>query len=143
EYAREPGLGRRAVRTHLRDQPEPLHLLRLLRARVSLRRDHPRQRVRDLGVLARRPDLYEGHAPRRAGQEDPRRRPRPLRHADPVLQGTQLMLVASAGNVLVWIVWIGAAFACLASGVAVVSFSNPSFSALTRIGKLSPLAALP
>ena len=27
------------------------------------------------------------------------------------------MLVASAGNVLVWIVWLGAAFACLASGV--------------------------
>jgi NADH-quinone oxidoreductase subunit J len=53
-----------------------------------------------------------------------------------------MMLVASAGNVLVWIVWLGAAFACLASGVAVVSFSNPFFSALALIGNLASLAVL-
>src|SRR3989442_168119 len=47
-----------------------------------------------------------------------------------------------AGNVLVWIVWVGAAFACLASGVAVVSFSNPFFSALALIGNLGSLAVL-
>jgi len=52
------------------------------------------------------------------------------------------MLVASAGNVLVWIVWIGAAFACLGSGVAVVSFSNPFYSALALIGNLGSLAVL-
>jgi NADH-quinone oxidoreductase subunit J len=52
------------------------------------------------------------------------------------------MLVASAGNVLVWIVWIGAAFACLGSGVAVVSFRNPFFSALALIGNLGSLAVL-
>src|SRR5436305_4418211 len=52
------------------------------------------------------------------------------------------MLVASAGNVLVWMVWIGAAFACLGSGVAVVSFSNPFFSALALIGNLASLAVL-
>src|SRR3989475_3301997 len=52
------------------------------------------------------------------------------------------MLLASAGNVLVWIVWIGAAFACLGSGVAVVSFSNPFFSALALIGNLGSLAVL-
>jgi NADH-quinone oxidoreductase subunit J len=52
------------------------------------------------------------------------------------------MLVASAGNVLVWIVWLGAAFACLASGVAVVSFWNPFFSALALIGNLASLAVL-
>lgn len=52
------------------------------------------------------------------------------------------MLVASAGNVLVWIVWIGAAFACLASGAAVVSFRNPFFSALALIGNLASLAVL-
>ena len=46
------------------------------------------------------------------------------------------------GNVLVWIVWIVAAFACLASGVAVVSFSNPFFSALALIANLSSLAVL-
>jgi NADH-quinone oxidoreductase subunit J len=47
-----------------------------------------------------------------------------------------------AGNVLVWIVWVGAAFACLGSGVAVVSFSNPFFSALALIGNLGSLAVL-
>ena len=34
-------------------------------ARVPVRRDHARERVRDLRVLARRPHLHEGHAPRR------------------------------------------------------------------------------
>ena len=52
------------------------------------------------------------------------------------------MLVASAGNVLVWIVWIAAAFACLGSGVAVVSFSSPFYSALALIGNLGSLAVL-
>ena len=52
------------------------------------------------------------------------------------------MLVASVGNVLVWAVWIVAAFACLGSGVAVVSFSNPFFSALALIGNLASLAVL-
>jgi NADH-quinone oxidoreductase subunit J len=51
-------------------------------------------------------------------------------------------MVASAGNALVWVVWIGAAFACLASGVAVVSFRNPFFSALALIGNLASLAVL-
>jgi NADH-quinone oxidoreductase subunit J len=46
------------------------------------------------------------------------------------------------GNVLVWIVWIFAAFSCLASGVAVVSFSNPFYSALALIGNLASLAVL-
>ena len=52
------------------------------------------------------------------------------------------MIVGSAGNVLVWMVWLGAAFACLASGVAVVSFSNPFYSALALIGNLASLAVL-
>jgi NADH-quinone oxidoreductase subunit J len=52
------------------------------------------------------------------------------------------MLIASVGNVLVWAVWIAAAFACLASGVAVVSFSNPFYSALALIGNLGSLAVL-
>jgi hypothetical protein len=29
------------------------------------------------------------------------------------------------GNILVWVVWFAAAFACLGSGIAVVWFSNP------------------
>ena len=52
------------------------------------------------------------------------------------------MIVASVGNVLVWAVWVVAAFACLASGVAVVSFSNPFYSALALIGNLGSLAVL-
>jgi NADH-quinone oxidoreductase subunit J len=52
------------------------------------------------------------------------------------------VLIASAGNVLVWIVWIAAAFACLGSGVAVVSFSSPFYSALALIGNLGSLAVL-
>jgi NADH-quinone oxidoreductase subunit J len=51
-------------------------------------------------------------------------------------------VIATVGNVLVWAVWIGAAFACLASGIAVVSFSNPFYSALALIGNLGSLAVL-
>jgi NADH-quinone oxidoreductase subunit J len=46
------------------------------------------------------------------------------------------------GNLLVWIVWFVAAFACLGSGVAVVTFSNPFYSALALIGNLASLAVL-
>jgi NADH-quinone oxidoreductase subunit J len=46
------------------------------------------------------------------------------------------------GNVLVWLVWFGAAAACVTSGVAVVSFSNPFYSALALIGNLGSLAVL-
>jgi NADH-quinone oxidoreductase subunit J len=53
-----------------------------------------------------------------------------------------MILAASAGNVLVWIVWVGAGVACLASGVAVVTFRNPFFSALALIGNLGSLAVL-
>jgi NADH-quinone oxidoreductase subunit J len=46
------------------------------------------------------------------------------------------------GNVLVWIVWVAAAFACLTSALAVVSFQNPFYSALALIGNLASLAVL-
>ena len=52
------------------------------------------------------------------------------------------MIVASAGNVLVWIVWVVAAFSSLAAGVAVISFSNPFYSALALIGNLASLAVM-
>jgi NADH-quinone oxidoreductase subunit J len=45
-------------------------------------------------------------------------------------------------NFLVWCVWLGAAFACLVSGLAVVSFRNPFYSALALIGNLASLAVL-
>jgi NADH-quinone oxidoreductase subunit J len=46
------------------------------------------------------------------------------------------------GNVLVWAVWVVAAVGCLGSGIAVISFSNPFFSALALIGNLASLAVL-
>ena len=46
------------------------------------------------------------------------------------------------GDFLVWVVWVVAAFACLGSGVAVISFTNPFFSALALIGNLGSLAVL-
>ncbi len=46
------------------------------------------------------------------------------------------------GNFLVWVVWIVAAFACVGSGIAVVSFSNPFYSALSLIGNLASLAVM-
>ena len=52
------------------------------------------------------------------------------------------LVAASAGNVLVWIVWVVAAFSCLASGIAVVTFTNPFFSALALIGNLGSLAVM-
>jgi NADH-quinone oxidoreductase subunit J len=52
------------------------------------------------------------------------------------------LIVASVGNVIVWIVWFAAAFACIGSGIAVVSFTNPFYSALALIGNLSALAVL-
>ena len=54
----------------------------------------------------------------------------------------EFVLAASASNILVWIVWIAAALALLASGVAVVLFANPFFSALALIGNLASLAVL-
>lgn len=53
------------------------------------------------------------------------------------------MIVAiSAGGGLVWAVWVIAAFSLLASGVAVISFSNPFYSALALIGNLGSLAVM-
>jgi NADH-quinone oxidoreductase subunit J len=46
------------------------------------------------------------------------------------------------GNFLVWVVWILATASCLGSAVAVVSFQNPFYSALSLIGNLASLAVL-
>src|SRR5581483_3666855 len=141
EHAREPRLGRRALRAHLRDQPLALHLLRLLRAGLPVRRDHARQRVRDLRAQPRRPDLHEGHAAGRADQEGAGRRPGALRHARSLLQ-EGVVILADVGNAVVWAVWVIAAFACLGSGIAVVTLHNPFYSALALIGNLGSLAVL-
>ena len=55
---------------------------------------------------------------------------------------TGLLATTAAGNVLVWIVWVAAALACIGSGFAVVSFSNPFYSAIALIGNLASLAVL-
>ena len=47
-----------------------------------------------------------------------------------------------AGEILVWIVWIGAATVLFASGLAVIFFTNPFFSALALIVNLAALAVL-
>lgn len=46
------------------------------------------------------------------------------------------------GNVLVWIIWLVAAGACVGTGVAVVTLTNPFASALSLIGNLASLAVL-
>jgi NADH-quinone oxidoreductase subunit J len=46
------------------------------------------------------------------------------------------------GNVLVWVIWFLAAGACLGTGIAVVSSTNPFTSALSLIGNLASLAVL-
>ena len=46
------------------------------------------------------------------------------------------------GDVVVWAVWFVAAVGCLGSGIAVISFRNPFFSALALIGNLASLAVL-
>ena len=46
------------------------------------------------------------------------------------------------GSFLVWVIWFLAAGACLGTGVAVVSMTNPFYSALSLIGNLASLAVL-
>jgi NADH-quinone oxidoreductase subunit J len=58
-----------------------------------------------------------------------------------------LLAISPAGgngvaNFIVWVIWFVAAFACLASALAVVSFRNPFYSALSLIGNLASLAVL-
>jgi NADH:ubiquinone oxidoreductase subunit 6 (subunit J) len=46
------------------------------------------------------------------------------------------------GNFLVWVIWFVAAAGCLGSGIAVVTQTNPFYSALALIGNLGSLAVL-
>jgi NADH:ubiquinone oxidoreductase subunit 6 (subunit J) len=52
------------------------------------------------------------------------------------------VIVASVANVLVWAIWVLAAFACAGTGIAVITFTNPFYSALSLIGNLASLAVL-
>jgi NADH:ubiquinone oxidoreductase subunit 6 (subunit J) len=53
-----------------------------------------------------------------------------------------VILASTAGEVIVWIVWVLAALALLGSGFAVILFQNPFFSALALILNLASLAVL-
>jgi NADH-quinone oxidoreductase subunit J len=46
------------------------------------------------------------------------------------------------GNILVWVVWVIAATALFSSGIAVILFQNPFYSALALIVNLASLAVL-
>jgi NADH-quinone oxidoreductase subunit J len=46
------------------------------------------------------------------------------------------------GDFLVWTIWFLAAAGCLGSGIAVITFTNPFYSALALIGNLGSLAVL-
>jgi NADH-quinone oxidoreductase subunit J len=46
------------------------------------------------------------------------------------------------GEIIVWIVWAGAAASFVLSAVGVISFTNPFYSALMLIGNLAALAVM-
>jgi NADH:ubiquinone oxidoreductase subunit 6 (subunit J) len=46
------------------------------------------------------------------------------------------------GDFLVWVIWFLAAAGCLGSGLAVITFTNPFYSALALISNLGSLAVL-
>jgi NADH-quinone oxidoreductase subunit J len=46
------------------------------------------------------------------------------------------------GNIVVWVIWVLAAAACIGTGLRVVTASNPFSSALSLIGNLASLAVL-
>ena len=54
----------------------------------------------------------------------------------------QPVLATLAGEIIVWVVWIVAGVTLLASGLAVILFQNPFFSALALILNLGSLAIL-
>src|SRR4030095_6304093 len=78
-----------------------------------------------------------GHAAGAAGEAHARRRPRALRHATARLEAGVVV-----EEFIVWVVWILAALSLLTSGIAVVLFQNPFYSALALIGNLASLAVL-
>ena len=58
------------------------------------------------------------------------------------MSSNTMLLADQAGNIIVWVVWIGAAIALLGSGLAVVLFQNPFYSALALIVNLGSLAVM-
>src|SRR5439155_12780925 len=121
EPPRRPGLRRRALRLGLRDQHDPLHLLRLLRARLPVRRDHDGQRLRARRLHALGSDLHEGDA---AGRP------------------TRTNAIGARGRVVEDVVFFLAAIGALAGAMGVVLLRNPFYSVLALVGHLVALATL-
>src|SRR5215203_3940190 len=128
EHARQPRQRRRALRRGLRDQPLALHLLRLLRGRVPVRRDHDGPGLRDVGLRPVRPDLHEGDAARRALRA----------HAAPRRGRVASRRERGMAELFFFIAALGA----VAGAVGVITLRNPFFSVLALVFHLLSLAAL-
>src|SRR4029450_8267946 len=124
EHAGQPGVRRRALRGCLRDQHDPLHLLRLLRAGLPVRRDHDGERLRARRLQPQRPDLHEGDAARRPARA----------HAAQARGGG----AGGFEDIIFFIAAIGA----LAGALGVVLLQNPFYSVLSLVCHLLGLAVL-
>src|SRR6202012_4300293 len=127
EHPRRARLGGRGLRRRLRDQPQPLHLLRLLRDRLPLRRDHDGPRLRDGRLRPHRPDLHQGDAARRVDRADPAEQRGRRDDGRPLMEGV-IFFIAAIGAV------VGA--------IGVVAARNPFYSVLALIAHLFSLAVL-
>ena len=126
EHAREPGERRRALRRGLRDQPLALHLLRLLRGGVPVRRDHDGARLRDVRLQPLRPHLHEGDAAGGAAR------------AHAAALGGRVASAPRMAEVFFFLAAIGA----LAGAIGTVALRNPFYSVLALVCHLLSLAAL-
>ncbi|MBW8060159.1 MAG: hypothetical protein FVQ78_07470, partial [Solirubrobacterales bacterium] len=99
----------------------PLHLLRLLRDCLSLRRDHDGPRLRDGRLRPLRPDLHQRDAARRVDRAD---------------------AAASGGRVVEKVLFFGAALGALGGAVGVVALRNLFYSVLALVVHLFSLAIL-
>src|SRR3984893_15518513 len=120
EHARKPGLRGRALRGRVRDQPVSLHLLRLLRDRLPVRRDHDGARLRALGLRPLGSDLHQGDAARRATRAHP---------AQERGRVSAVLFFIAAGGVI-------------SGAVGVVVLRDPFYSVLALVAHLISLAVL-
>src|SRR5581483_3638556 len=102
------------------DQHEPLHLLRLLRGRLPVRRDHHGPRLRAVGLHPLRSDLHQGDAAGRADRADP-------------TQG--------GGRVSAFLFFVMAILA-IAGALGVAMLRNPFYAVLALAAHLVSLAGL-
>ena len=104
----------------------PLHLLRLLRGRVPVRRDHDGARLRAVRLHPLGPDLHEGDAARRGDR------------AHSAADGGRVARERPMSAVLFFI----AAILAIAGAIGVVTLRNPFYSVLALVVHLIALAML-